>query len=164
MVSNSYALPAKDVKLINNRDYFKNLDGLITSAGSSIFVIMFSAAYYYSYPDSFSNRLIRSLIEAQKRGVEVQVILEKDAHEQNNEKIREIKKILDKGGVKVYFDQDEVTTHCKLLIIDGKITIIGSTNWTYAALAKNNESAVIIQSEEVAEEYIKYFHQIRKKP
>jgi len=69
--------------------------------------------------------------------------------------------MLEKAGVLVYNDPLNITTHSKLIIIDNYITVIGSTNWSYSALMKNNESSVIISSSEVAEHYEEYFDMIR---
>jgi len=163
LVEQGYALPAQDVRLINNRDYFKVVNQLIEEAESSISVIMFSVYYYLKHPESYSNILIRSLIEAKKRGVDVCVILEKDFLEKDSKGIREVASRLADSGVKVFWDQEGVTTHCKLLIIDSNITIIGSMNWSYSALAKNNEASVVIESEAVAEAYKKYFDDVKVK-
>ena len=159
----AYALPAQDVRLINNRDYFKVVNKLIEEADNSISVIMFSVYFYQKHPSSYSNLLIRSLIEAKKRGVEVGVILEKDFSEKDSIRIREVAQMLVDSGVKVFWDQDEITTHCKLLIIDSNITVIGSMNWSYSALAKNNEASVVIESEAVAKAYKKYFEGVKVK-
>ena len=74
-----------------------------------------------------------------------------------NEKV---KNILTRNGIKVYLDSENVTTHSKLIVVDGRYSIVGSTNWSYYALSKNNETNVLIDSEEVAKEYIKYFEEL----
>ena len=70
--------------------------------------------------------------------------------------------LLTKGGVAVAYDPLAITTHTKLLIIDGKISIVGSTNWTYNALDKNHEASVLIQSSEVASNLQDYFQSVWK--
>jgi len=42
-------------------------------------------------------------------------------------------------------------------------TIVGSTNWTYYALEENNETSVVIKSDEINMAYRKYFLKIKKK-
>ena len=156
-------LPAKDVQVIPDREYFAVVQTCFREARSSIAVMMFEAAYYDGYSKSPTNLLIRELIVARKRGVEVKVILEKrkerDRTQKNNMKTG---RMLSEAGVQVAYDPVAVTTHTKLLIIDGEISIVGSTNWTYSALEKNHEVAVFIRSPEVAKDLQDYFQQVWK--
>ena len=123
---------------------------------------MYSAMWYDEYPDSPSNELINSLIAAKKRGVDINVILDKPYKNKktDNRANEKTATILSRGGVKVYFDSENITTHSKLIIIDGRYVVIGSTNWSYYALSKNNETNVLIDSEQIAKEYIKYFEEL----
>ena len=62
-----------------------------------------------------------------------------------------------KGGVSVKFDAPDHVTHTKLVLIDGKTALVGSHNWSLAALSYNYESSVLVRSEKVAEELTRYF-------
>lgn len=156
-------LPARDVQVIPDREYFAVVQTCFGEARSSIAMMMFEAAYYGRYPNSPTNLLIRELIAARRRGVEVKVILEKrkepDRTQKNNMKTG---RMLSEAGVKVAYDPVAVTTHTKLLIIDGEISIVGSTNWTHSALEKNHEVSVIIRSPEVAKDLQNYFQSVWK--
>jgi cardiolipin synthase len=156
-------LPARDVQLITDREYFNIVQTCFREARSSIGVMMFEAAYYERYLNSPTNLLIRELIAARRRGVEVKVILEKrkegDRTQKNNMKTG---RMLSEAGVQVAYDPVAVTTHTKLLIIDGEISIVGSTNWTYSALEKNHEVSVLIRSPEVAKDLQDYFQSMWK--
>lgn len=117
--------------------------------------------YYKNYPDSPTNLLIESLINACRRGVDVHVLLEiSDFEKKLAVQNMEVGTLLKRHGVKVYYDPLHITTHDKLIIIDDNITIIGSTNWTYHALAKNNESSLLIKSAELANYFKDYFYKI----
>ena len=70
--------------------------------------------------------------------------------------------MLTNAGVEVTFDTEQITTHSKLLIIDEKIIVIGSTNWTYNALTANHESSIVFDSRETATELIGFFEKIKK--
>ncbi|MBW2554023.1 MAG: hypothetical protein JRE20_07830, partial [Deltaproteobacteria bacterium] len=72
----SLGFPAKDVQVITDRQYFEVVRRCFQEARSSIKMMMFEASYYKKYPDSPSNLLIRELIAAKKRGLDVKVILE----------------------------------------------------------------------------------------
>ncbi len=125
------ALSAEDVEVIRNREYFPTLHRALQEARGSIKVIMFEACYYEEYPDSPSNILIKDLIEAHARGVKVEVILELGIFEEVNRNNQEVGQLLSKEGIAVAFDSPSVTTHAKLITIDGNISILGSTNWKY---------------------------------
>ena len=60
----------------------------------------------------------------------------------------------------IKLDNPNTTTHTKLIIVDGKIVLVGSTNWSHTAINKNHEANVLIYSEEVAQEFERYFSKI----
>ena len=158
-----FGFPASDVQVITDREYFTVVQTCFKEARSSIAVMMFEAAYYDKHANSPTNVLIRELLAARTRGLTVKVILEKrrerDRTHENNQKTG---RLLSRGGVEVVYDSELVTTHTKLLIIDGEISIVGSTNWTYSALEKNHEVSVLIRSPEVARRLQGYFQTIWK--
>ena len=158
--SSIYALSAHEVEIITDKDYSPRVHQILKEAKESIQIIMFEAAYYEKYPDSPSNILIWDLIEAKKRGVRVEVILEIGTWKEVDKKNINVAKILSNNGINVRYDPPSITTHAKLIIIDKKISILGSNNWTYYSLHKNNEVSVIITSEKVAFELEKYFKRL----
>lgn len=139
---------------LNDREYFSTLKGLIDSANSSVKIIMYTVNFYPSYPDSPSNSLINSLGNASERGVGVKIITDETPTE------KPVLSILREKGVDVKFDSKDVTTHAKLIIIDSKIVIIGSTNWSYYSIDKNHEANVLIVSESLAGQFEDYFNGI----
>ncbi len=158
----SYALPAEDVQLVTDAQYFQVAKKMIQEAKSSIQVMMFEMGYYDRYPNTPSNLLVKELIDARKRGVKVEVILEvKEGRDRTTERNRNTGKILSNGGVEVIYDPLFKTTHAKLMVVDEQFALLGSTNWTYYALSNNNEVSVLIRSKQVAKELGDYFNQIK---
>ena len=158
-----FALPCQDVEVVTDREYFPVVHQALREASHSIQLMMYTIGYYEKYPDSPSNILIRDLIEAKQRGVEVKVIL--DVSDWNQRVTRQNKntgQILSKNGVEIAYDPLFINAHAKLLIIDGMITILGSTNWTYYSLTRNNEVSVLVKSKEVAQKLSDYFQRIWK--
>ena len=166
------ALPAISVETVNDRDYFTKVHKLLKNANKSIYLIMYSAHYYDKYPNSPSNLLLKDLAHSKKRGVNVKVILEqnystkkgfikrkKKIEPQQHERVVEF---LEKYKIPYILDSPEISTHSKLIIVDGLYTVIGSTNWSYSAIEKNHETSVIIKSKEVATEYMDYFSKIKE--
>ena len=121
------------------------------------------ASYYKRFKNSPSNQLIDALIKAKNRGVDVEVILDiRQKSDRTTIRNLETGKRLTTAGVAVIFDTEQVSTHSKLLIIDEKLVIIGSTNWTYNALKSNHESSVVFESRETAADLREFFDKIKK--
>jgi phosphatidylserine/phosphatidylglycerophosphate/cardiolipin synthase-like enzyme len=94
--------------------------------------------------------LRNALIKAQKRGINVEVILDKGEQKKQQYKTA---KTLSKGGVAVYIDDKHENAHNKIMIIDRETVITGSFNYTYPAENKNAENIMIIKSGEFAKVY-----------
>jgi len=161
-LSPSLGLPAEDVQLVLDDQYFPVAKRIIQEARSSIRVMMFEMGFYEKYPNTPSNLLIQELINAKKRGVIVEVILEvKEGKDRTTERNLATGKVLSKGGVEVIYDPFFKTTHAKFLIVDEHLILSGSTNWTYYALTSNNEVSVLIRSKELAKGLVDYFNKVK---
>ncbi|MEM5871331.1 MAG: phospholipase D-like domain-containing protein [Candidatus Aenigmatarchaeota archaeon] len=143
-----------EVDILLDNDYFIKTISLIKSANKSIHILLYNLNYYVNYPESKVNLLIDELEKAAKRGVEVKIIVDDYATE------KPVLTILKNKGINIKYDSKDITTHAKLIIIDSKIIIIGSTNWSYYALEKNHEANIILYSSEIANEMEKYFEKI----
>jgi len=155
-------LPAEDVQLVMDIQYFQVARKMIQEAKHSIQVMMFEMGYYDRNPNTPSNLLIRELVSAKKRGVKVEVILEvREGEDRTAKRNRHTGKILSDGGVEVIYDSLLKTTHAKCMVVDGKLTLLGSTNWTYYALTDNHEASVLIRSKEVSKAFVDYFNQVK---
>ena len=156
------AFPAKHVEPIPNRLYYPAVHKLLSEAKESIHIVMFEMFYYRKYPESLENRLIQDLIDAYNRGVNVEVVLEQGTFGKiTRRNKREGGFMLSQAGIKVYFDSLTTTTHNKLIIVDERYTVIGSTNWGYHALEKNNEASVLIDSVPLAKFFLEEFNRIK---
>jgi len=158
----SFGLPAEDVQVVVDTQYFQVAKRMIHEAKHSVQVMMFEMGYYDEHPDTPSNLLIKELVLAKKRGVKVEVILEaKEGEDRATERNRHTGRILSDGGVEVIYDSPFKTTHAKFMVADGELTLLGSTNWTYYALTDNNEASVFIRSREVARALVEYFNRVK---
>ncbi len=156
------ALPAEDVQLVTDAQYFQVAKKMIQEAKSSIYVMMFEMGYYEKYVHTPSNLLVQELIGAKNRGVKVAVILElKEGKDRTSERNLQTGKILSSKGVEVIYDPPFKTTHAKWMVVDEKLCLVGSTNWTYYALTNNNEVSVLIRSKELAKALVDYFNQVK---
>jgi len=136
----AFCFPA-DVVSLNNQEYFPAAQKAISKAKKSIFVVMYLISFNKEDKSSRVFQLVDELVKAKLRGVEVKVILDYQsspsftAGQENYEAFRFLK---DKG-IQVYFDSAQVLTHNKVVVIDKRIVISGSHNWSEAALDRNNE-------------------------
>jgi phosphatidylserine/phosphatidylglycerophosphate/cardiolipin synthase-like enzyme len=101
--------------------------------------------------DSFTSAPIaKALLEAHKRGVQVQVILDKS---QRTEKYSSADFLVNQG-VPTTIDAKHAIAHSKVMIIDGETGISGSFDFTKAAQEKNAENVPIIRDSALAAQYI----------
>lgn len=111
------------------------------------------------HKDGITMSLIEDLISAQKRGVEVKILLESN-FSCNQESLAYLKG----NGIEARLDSPKKFLHHKLMIIDGKEVLLGSTNWSYMSLDYNNETNVLVKDSDVARYYEKYFQLLWKDP
>lgn len=158
-VPSALAAPADDVVPLIDRDYFIVVRKTIQSANKSILFVMYEAQLSVNHPFGGESLMLRDLISAKNRGVDVRVILEGDP-ERNN---KYAYKFLKDAGVNVSYDADNITTHSSFLVVDDEYTILGSHNWTFGGQRINHEASVFIRSKDMAKAMRKAFEQIAVK-
>jgi len=151
------------VVVLKNNDFFPALLKAIDEARDEIFISIFSfraGVHKKSYPD----RILAHLGRAVKRGVNVKVVLENTGKtsDELSAQNRKTKKLLEEQGVVVYLDSPKKTTHTKLIVIDQRLVILGSHNWTQSALKYNNEISLLVESQKLAREARDYILNIIK--
>ena len=169
-VRSACSLPADDVIPLVDTEYYPAVHKALTNAKKSILCVMFMAKLEPKHTGGDEYQLVPDLINAHKRGVEVQVIFDQNVKFWEKGKDRNVierkseyaYELLSENGVPVFYDNENRVTHDKVLIIDKYITIIGSTNWTYSALRKNHEASVMIKSGSVALAFEEKFKKIEK--
>ena len=91
-----------------------------------------------------------ALVEALRRGVRVQVILDKS---QRTEKYSEAD-FLQHEGVPTLIDEQHAIAHNKIMIIDEYLVLTGSFNFTKAAEENNAENLLVINDAALARRYL----------
>ena len=149
------------VTLLPNREYGDTLLQGVRKARSSI-VCSFFLFKATTARNNLPRLLVEELIRARQRGVAVTVILEQDmgGKDRLNEQNRETAAMLERGGVRVFFDSPRVTTHVKAVVIDSRQVYLGSHNLTQSALRHNNELSVLIDSPELASQVLGYLNRL----
>lgn len=121
---------------------------LIESANRSIDVEL----YQFSYVG-----FVDGLADAKARGVQVRVILEPRLSGDDN--LDTMESLLEKGVDAKWASLSFANTHSKTMVVDGKKVLVGSPNWSYSAMFRNREAAVVVESSEIAEEFEKIFEE-----
>ena len=154
----SYSIAPAEIGVLEDREYYQMLIEDIRSAKSEILVAMYLMKYDPDDPYDWANDLIRELVAAKERGVEVKVIIEYRTYQGYMDVNLEAYNYLKDHGVDVKLDEDSETDHFKFVVIDGKIVYVGSHNWSEAALYYNREVSIRIVEEGIARELKDYFN------
>jgi len=93
--------------------------------------------------------IAKALVEAHKRGVNVQIILDKSNHTEKYSSADFMHNV----GIAVQIDAKHQIAHNKIMVIDGATVITGSFNFTKAAEENNAENLLVIRSPELAAKY-----------
>ena len=112
----------------------------IDAAQSSILIQAYS---FTSAP------IAKAVVEAYKRGVHVEVILDRS---QKTEKYSEVD-FLHNHRVPVLIDSEHAIAHNKIMIIDSQTVITGSFNFTRQAEEHNAENLLVIRDKILADQY-----------
>jgi phosphatidylserine/phosphatidylglycerophosphate/cardiolipin synthase-like enzyme len=91
---------------------------------------------------SFTSKPIaQALLAAQKRGVKIIAVLDKSNWTQKYSAAT----FLDNVEIPVYIDDKHAIAHNKVMIIDNRVVITGSFNFTRSAETRNAENLLIIE-------------------
>jgi len=93
--------------------------------------------------------IAKALMDAHKRGVKVRVICDKS---QWTEKYSSAT-FFQNAGIPTFIDDKHAIAHNKVMVIDGRIVITGSFNFTKAAEESNAENLLIIDDAQLAQKY-----------
>ncbi len=113
---------------------------VLAQARSSIFV----QAYSFT-----STPIATALVAAHRRGVRVEVLLDKSQPTQRDS----LGWFLLDAGVPVAIDAEHSIAHNKVMVIDGTIVVTGSFNFTRSAEVRNAENLLIVHDPALAARY-----------
>ncbi|MDH5202738.1 MAG: phospholipase D family protein [Nitrospirota bacterium] len=97
-----------------------------------------------------SKEIAKALVDAYKRGVRTEIILDKS----NKSQKYSAADFTYNMGIPTFIDAEHQIAHNKIMIIDKETVITGSFNFTKAAEEKNAENLLILKSKELAKSYI----------
>jgi phosphatidylserine/phosphatidylglycerophosphate/cardiolipin synthase-like enzyme len=143
------ALPQEKPVTCNWEVYFSPhgscTDAIIKELNKAKSTVLVQAYSFTSAP------IAKALFNAHKRGVKVEVILDKS---QRTDKYSSAT-FLFNAGIPTKIDSKHAIAHNKVMVIDGETVITGSFNFTKAAEEKNAENLLVIRDKKLAERYTK---------
>ena len=135
------------VRPVVNREYLPAVLDLIAAATNSIDFVQLEM-----HDDRAVQAIEAALAAAVKRGVRVRGLLD-DGVDFNAAAVARLLAL----GAEAKLDTPAKMTHSKLIIVDGKKVLLGSTNWTGNSMGNNNETNVRLDDPVLAEAFARYF-------
>jgi len=149
-----------EIQLLTDKKYYETITPLIRTAQKQINIAMF----VFKTSKAKGNRphhIIEELAAARKRGVQIEVILEKSGYDKElNKENKHTANQLKKLGIHVAFDSNKTTTHAKIVVIDQHLCLLGSHNMTNSALGYNHETSLLVNSRELAKQLLAYMEEL----
>ena len=112
--------------------------------------------YFMAYSFT-SDELAEAIIQRANAGVTVRGVFDKDQYHSNAG--TEYDNLHD-AGLDVWLDGNPRLMHHKVIVIDEKIVILGSYNFSNNAEHYNDENTLIIHNQDIAAQYMLEFQQI----
>ncbi len=129
--------PPPDIELACDRDYYPAVRAVIEAAEQTIDV-----AQWEFFSSTSTNRLVAILNNAVERGVSVRVLFDESV-EQNEGAVQ----LFEAYGIEASLDSSTSrAVHVKMIVADGHSAVVGSTNWSSAALDDNRECNLILRA------------------
>ena len=117
-------------------------EAVVRELGNAKATILVQAYSFTSVP------IAKALLDAHKRGVEIEVILDKS---QRRAKYSSADFVIH-AGIPTFIDAKHAIAHNKIMVIDGQTVITGSFNFTKAAEENNAENLLVIRDKALADE------------
>jgi DNA uptake protein ComE-like DNA-binding protein len=107
----------------------------------------------YTFTDK---EISQAVIESKERGVKVRIYLDRSQVEAKYSSSR----LLVEKGIEVRISSNNYIMHNKFAVIDNKMVVTGSYNWTASASTRNDENLLVIDDEEVILRFQKQFENL----
>lgn len=135
--------------------FFENIKEQITSNISTANYSIKLALAWFTDADLF-----QILIQKALKGVKIELIINND--DINNEGKNKFETLYQYGGRVFYPNEDDILMHNKFCIIDNKIVLSGSYNWTNKA-NYNDENLIVIDDQNMVCDFDTEFIKLREK-
>ncbi|MFX1603995.1 MAG: phospholipase D-like domain-containing protein, partial [Promethearchaeota archaeon] len=131
-----------------------SLQGILYCINSAQATLDIQIPYFTSIGDAGAvDQVVDAILAAKARGVTVRVISEEEKD------WLEIEEIFQDNGIPIVWQDTRWFTanHNKGIIVDGRIVLISSINYSDGSITANREAGVIIENEDVAQWYLEVY-------
>ena len=116
-------------------------DAVVREIGKAKTEVLVQAYSFTSEP------IAQALAAAKKRGVQVEAVIDKGQLK------RSAAPILEAAKIKVVWDGKHAIAHNKIVIVDRKVVLTGSFNFSAGAETRNAENLLVLHDPELARRY-----------
>uniref|UniRef100_H2Y076 Mitochondrial cardiolipin hydrolase n=1 Tax=Ciona intestinalis TaxID=7719 RepID=H2Y076_CIOIN len=134
----------------NEKSSFIKLMRYILNAQKSLKLCMFSIT---------CDELAQAVTTKYRQGVVVKVVTDTEYMNLNGSKMHGFLK----QGIEIRHDRSSYLMHHKFVVIDEKIVVTGSFNWTHAAVVGNTENVLVTNNPEIVRPYLNEFTNLWEK-
>ncbi len=128
-------------------DCLNAINGCIGQATKKIDICVFTIS---------DDRIRDKILLAHQRGVKIRILTDNDKSFDRGSDIHDFSEV----GIPVKIDESEHHMHNKFAIIDSKIVITGSYNWTRSAAEFNNENIIVSNDKNAVLNFEKEFERL----
>lgn len=122
----------------------------IDEATKNIKIVVFDWRWYPASPANSVQLFNQALVRAARRGVVISALANND----------DIVATLKSCGIDAKKAFTKNLVHAKLIVIDDRIVILGSHNYSQSAFTMNHEISVMFEDPEIALDYLKFFNSL----
>ncbi|MFT7519747.1 MAG: cardiolipin hydrolase [Kiritimatiellia bacterium] len=126
---------------------WETLHSLVCGARTSLDLAVFTLT---------DDRLSNALIDVHRRGVRVRLLSDDSKSDDKGSDVRRLRK----AGVPVCTDGSPFHFHHKFAVIDDRVVVTGSYNWTRSADERNRENVLVTEDRQIVMAYAKGFEQL----
>jgi len=139
-------------------EYPKVVIPLVNQATTRIDILMYEWKWYGHEAAGGVQKLNLAIKNAAHRGIKVRVLLNIESMGQALTRINtRTAGFLERAGVEVKFGQVGVATHAKMMIIDDRILVLGSHNYSKGAFSRNQEASIVVEGRDEIVPFRTYF-------
>lgn len=138
------------MEIIVGKQFPKKVIPLIDQSKTTIDIVVFDWRWYAQDPGLPIQLFNQAIVRAARRGVKVRAIANNDG----------IVKILNEIGCKAKKLLTKRLVHCKMMIIDNRVAVVGSHNYTQSAFQMNLEFSVILKIPESNSDFFSFFNNL----
>lgn len=130
-------------------DILESITDLLKQANHSLDLCVFTIT---------DERLASDILYCHQRGIKIRIITDDEKMYDNGSAIKDLKN----AGIPIKIDHSRYHMHHKFGIIDSRIVLTGSFNWTYTASKHNQENLLVTTNYDIVDQYSAQYEQLWK--